>query len=337
MFSIHSYRHITRPVELNPWIVDAGRGSFPKSVEKIRRATEFVAAPTDLDPEGGRRASTQVVSVSAAGVARNAAAVISGEVRAAICTKSATDLSDIPARSIHLVLTDFPYFDNLSYSELSDFYLSWQQKLGVAEPPYNRHTMPAPLETNLAVSKKTVDSVERYRRELGMILMECFRVLRKDGLCIFTYHHKSWEAWSALGEGLAKSGLNCVAVVPLRGEGQGGLHTQEGSLKWDAVLICRPADIRPLTGKAAWAVVVSPRAVASAQKTADRFAKKLSKNKRIGFRIQDHLNLLRALIVSKALVRTDKRGMVSLESALKSATIKKEQPRRAQKRQTKAR
>jgi len=337
MFSIHSYRHITRPVELNPWIVDAGRGSFPKAVEKIRRATEFVAAPTDLDPEGGRRPSSQAVTVDAVGVARNAGDVVSGRARAAICTKSSTDLSDIPSRSIHLVLTDFPYFDNLSYSELSDFYLSWQQKLGIAEPPYDENTKAAPLETNLAVAKKTEIAIDRYRRDLGAILRECSRVLRKDGLCVFTYHHKAHEAWAALGEALARSGLNCTAVVPLRGEGQGGLHTEEGTLKWDAVLVCRPADIRPSKANVAGSVMVSPRAVATAKKAARLIARKLSRNKRIGFKEQDHLNLLRALIVSKALLRTNKRGMISLESALKSATIKKEHPRRAQKRQAKTR
>ena len=336
MFSIHSYRHITRPVELNPWMVDAGRGTFPKVIEKIRRATKFVAAPSDLDPNGGRRPSTQAIGVNSVGIARNAADVIYGEATAAICTKSATDLSDIPARSVDLVLTDFPYFDNLSYSELSDFYLSWQQKLGVAEPPYDEQSKPAPLETNLAVSKKTADAVERYRRDLAAILGECFRVLRKEGLCIFTYHHKSYQAWAALGEALARSGLNCISVIPLRGEGQGGLHTEEGSLKWDAVLVCRPADIRSLKGETMGTVMVSPKAVATAKKTARQFDRRLSKNKRIGFKAQDHINFLRALIVSKALLRTNKRGMLSLENALKSATIKKEQPRRAQKRQAKA-
>jgi adenine-specific DNA methylase len=337
MFSIHSYRHITRPVELNPWIVDAGRGSYPKAVEKIRRATEFVSAPTDLDPEGGRRPSTQAVSVTAVGVARNASDVISGNAQAAICTKSSTDLSDIPTGSIDLVLTDFPYFDNLSYSELSDFYLSWQQKLGVAEPPYDDHSSTAPLETNLAVSKKTTNAVDRYRRDLAAILSECGRVLHEDGLCIFTYHHKSHEAWAALGEALAKSGLNCTAVIPLRGEGQGGLHTQEGSLKWDAVLVCRPPQIRPPKERLLGHVVISPKAIQTAKKTARQLARKLSRNKRIGFKEQDHLNLLRALIVSKALLRTNKRGMIPLENALKSATVRKEHPRRAQRPKAKAR
>ena len=42
-----------------------------------------------------------------------------------------------PDGVIDLILTDPPYFDNLSYSELSDFYLAWHQVLGIAEPPYH--------------------------------------------------------------------------------------------------------------------------------------------------------------------------------------------------------
>ena len=58
MFSIHSYRHITRPVEINPWLDGIGRGTFPNVVGKIAKAVAFAKAPTELDPKGGRRLST---------------------------------------------------------------------------------------------------------------------------------------------------------------------------------------------------------------------------------------------------------------------------------------
>lgn len=38
MFSIHGYRHITRPVEINPWLDGIGRGTFPNVISKIGKA-----------------------------------------------------------------------------------------------------------------------------------------------------------------------------------------------------------------------------------------------------------------------------------------------------------
>jgi len=54
MFSIHSYRHITRPVELNPWQDGVGRGTFINTVRKISKAIAFAKAPEELHPEGTR-------------------------------------------------------------------------------------------------------------------------------------------------------------------------------------------------------------------------------------------------------------------------------------------
>jgi len=58
-----------------------------------------------------------------------------------------------------------------------------------------------------------------------------------DGIMVFTYHHKSPVAWAALGDALVRSGLKCATVLPLRGEGQGGLHSYDGTIKWDGPLL----------------------------------------------------------------------------------------------------
>ena len=41
LFSIHWFRHITRPVELNPWLDRIGRGTFPNVLNKINRGIQF--------------------------------------------------------------------------------------------------------------------------------------------------------------------------------------------------------------------------------------------------------------------------------------------------------
>jgi len=37
LFAIRAYRHVPRPVELNPWIDGTGRGTYPNAVRSIMR------------------------------------------------------------------------------------------------------------------------------------------------------------------------------------------------------------------------------------------------------------------------------------------------------------
>ena len=222
MFSIHSYRHITRPVEINPWLEGIGRGTFPNTLSKITKAVAFAKAPTELDPKGGRVPSKAGEHVYASEVSANPWQVLTGSSRASIRTKTSEDLAEIPDGTIDLILTDPPYFDNLSYSELSDFYLAWHQSLGEAEPPFDDPHLAAPIGENLALTSRADESIAVYRERLRRIFSECQRVLKRNGGFVFTYHHKHIAAWNAVGEALARSGFRCTAVLPLRGEGQGG-------------------------------------------------------------------------------------------------------------------
>jgi putative DNA methylase len=315
MFSIHSYRHITRPVEINPWLNGIGRGTFPNVLRKISKAVDFAKAPTELDPKGGRRPSKTYRCATASEVSSYPWMVLAGSSRASIATKSSEDLEGIPDGSIDLILTDPPYFDNLSYSELSDFYLAWHQSLRVAEPPYDNSTLHAPIEWNLSLTDRADQSVVVYRDRLQRIFCECHRVLKQDGIMVFTYHHKSPVAWCALGEVLARSGLKCTAVLPLRGEGQGGLHSYEGTIKWDAVFVCRKSSsVQP---KALDKTVVPWSAIEQAKQRAAAYAEELARIRQIGFRDPDRLNLERAMIVALGFPGQESGELLPLQDAIR--------------------
>ncbi len=315
MFSIHSYRHITRPVEINPWLDGIGRGTFPNVLSKIAKAVVFAASPTDLDPKGGRKPATTYRHTAAKNVSTHPWRVLDGSSHASISTKTSENLEGIPDGSINLILTDPPYFDNLSYSELSDFYLAWHQSLGVAEPPYDNPALAAPIKENLALTDHGDHAIEVYRNSLKRIFCECHRVLRGDGILVFTYHHKSPVAWGALGDALARSGLKCTTVLPLRGEGQGGLHSYDGTIKWDAVFICRKGT--PVPSETSDEAVVPLTAIEQAKHQACAYAEDLAKTRQIGFREPDRLNLERALIVASAIIAPAQPNLMPLSDALK--------------------
>jgi adenine-specific DNA methylase len=314
MFSIHSYRHITRPVEINPWLNGIGRGTFPNVLGKIAKAVGFAKAPTELNPNGGRQPAAALPRSGMTKVSRHPWQVLNGSASVAVSTNSSEDLEGIPDETIDLILTDPPYFDNLSYSELSDFYLAWHQSLGVSEPPFDNPKLPAPMAANLALTDRADSSIEEYRNRLRRILCECHRVLRTDGILVFTYHHKSPAAWGAIGDAIAHSGLKCTTVLPLRGEGQGGLHSYKGTIKWDAVFVCRKSGWGNLSKQD---IAVVPRAaIKEAKQRAAAFAEELNKTPKIGFREPDRLNLERAMIVAAAVCAPVQPHLLPLPDAL---------------------
>lgn len=319
MFSIHSYRHITRPVEINPWLDGIGRGTFPNVLKKILKAVTFAKSPTEIDPRGGRVKSTKF-SIKANGISKDPRDVLLARSSASISTQSSEDLGKIPDCSIDLILTDPPYFDNLSYSELSDFYLAWHQSLGVAEPPYDDPYVAAPIRENLALTDRGEEAIEIYRGRLQRIFYECNRVLKENGLMVFTYHHKSPVAWEAVGNALAHSGLKCKTVLPMRGEGQGGLHSYDGTIKWDAVFVCRKG-VPVQSTKADKKLVLLRESVDKAKLKAASYAEDLAKNKRIAFREPDRLNLECAMIVASAFISSEVHSQITLLSdALKTSS-----------------
>lgn len=316
LFSIHGYRHITRPVELNPWLSGVGRGTYPNALRKIQKAVAFAKSPTSIGVVG-RDTPTRPIGPADGWVSADPREVVEGRAEAAISATSATQLSGLPDASVHLILSDPPYFDNLSYSELSDFYLAWQQALGMAEPPYDIPGSSAPILTNLAATKRSVSAIARYTRELTAVFRECRRVIRPDGLFVFTYHHRSAEAWAAVGEALARSGFHCTRVLPLRGEGQNGLHSFEGTLKWDAVMVCRPSDSM---AEQALSPLVQQGAIATALDETEGYARTLEDHPEIGFKSQDKLNLAWAILTAKTVMaaRSEGEDVLLLSEALES-------------------
>ena len=335
LFSMHAYRHIVRPVEVNPWLEKVGRGTFPNVLAKVGKGVAFAKAPTDLHPDGGRVAGGGAVGPPDGRVGRSPTDVVGGDLGAAVAVQDSTDLSGLPDASVDLVLTDPPYFDNVSYSELSDFYLAWRQVIGVAEPPYDDPALCAPMDLNLAATDRGEEAVRAYTAGLRKVFAECRRVLRPGGLFVFTYHHASPLAWSSIGEAIAASGLTCTAVLPMRGEGRGGLHTHEGTIKWDAVLVLRkqetpvapgsPAGLRVGTenaanGDARGEAFVPEDASRRASEASLSYARRLSvqdpSGPDPGFGRPDATNLYRALVASESRLGRAAPGFVPLREAL---------------------
>jgi adenine-specific DNA methylase len=289
LFSYHSYRHITRPVEVNPWLHRIGRGTYPNAVLKVQRAVEAARNPEDLLRDGEKRTSDVPVGVED----RISNDLDDAPESSVIAAQSSENLDKIPDDSVDLVVTDPPYGDNINYSELSDFYLCWHQILGIAPKSYEDPSKSAPLQANLAASGRNEDALQPYQEGLEITFKEINRILRSDGMLIFTFHHVDANTWSALAEALTRSGLRITNILPLRGEGQNGLHNHAGTIKWDAVFVCRKGMSKVNT---TFSPCLHESELKQARTISDNWRQRLV-GQDLGFREPDHLNLLRALLV----------------------------------------
>ncbi len=100
-----------------------------------------------------------------------------------------------------------------------------------------------PYKEALFVSKKTKEEHDRYANGLVKVFQECKRVLKSDGLMVFTYHHKDIKAWISLATALIENSFEVTNIFPVRSEGRSGFHSTSGSIKWDSVFCCRSMEL----------------------------------------------------------------------------------------------
>jgi adenine-specific DNA methylase len=251
LFGLHAYRRVSRPVENNVWGVEYGRGSFLKCFRKLLRAKKYSSRPYENSYRSSRRkvftgeTMERVVNWKLS-PRRN------GLPYASILNQSAENLRGVKSESVDMILTDPPYYDNLPYSELSDFFHVWLRRMRLKSyPSARRHS---PLSESLYVRrdhpKRRSKDHTNFVRRLSLAFSECRRVLKSSGMMIFTFHHNNPAAWVAVANALLASGFVVTNAFPVLSEGHSQFHSADGNLKWDFVLVCRKRAIRRSGSKA---------------------------------------------------------------------------------------
>jgi adenine-specific DNA methylase len=301
LFAVRAFRHIPRPVELNPWSAGTGRGSFPNAVRQISRAAAWAKRPAEFRLHGGFTPPR---------------AELRGE--ADIRRGTAACLGHVGDGSVDLVLTDPPYFDNISYSELADFFLPWQRHLGLVTDCEDG------LPTDqLAAFSRSPEAALGFGRRLAACFQEVATKMRVGALGAFTYQHSTVAGWSTLAKALAPAPLQVVTVFPLAGDAGANLHRRKDSICWDAVLVLRRVVAEPR--RADDGLSVSARALERIGAVRRGWEERLRDVEALPFRRADALNLERALLVAAALSgqglpASDK---VALSRALEEAARKR--------------
>jgi len=278
LFSVRAYRHIPRPVEINPWLEGTGRGTFPNAVRQVQRAIVAARTPLDALLTGGF-APTPTQGERHA-----------GEQQATIVQGTAERLNQVGSASVDLILSDPPYFDNIAYSELSDFFLPWLEMLGLVDVGGGLG-----WSDNLAGHDRDEVAATDFEQRLGSCFIEFARVLKPEGRMVFTYQHSHPRAWLALARAIAPSGLRALQVFPLLGNTAAGLHVHDGTITWDAVFVLGHG------GDPIAEPMLTAGAIQDAHKRCRYWSERLAPLTTGAFRPADHHNFSRACLVAAAL------------------------------------
>lgn len=200
IFAHHAFIPAKKPLEANLWGVNNSSGGFSTLYrERLRRGKVYARQPVERCLAGNRAVKVPVLSERIeSGLALSFEDMVSSpDRRAFLLNCSSADLTEVPDLSVDAVITDPPYLDNVMYSELSDFFYVWL-RLGL-ENRYPQFAQPSAMRTDEAIRNvEQGKGTDFYQSTLSAIFEECHRVLKDEGLLVFTFHHGTAEAWDAL-------------------------------------------------------------------------------------------------------------------------------------------
>ena len=193
---------------------------------------------------------------------------------------SGNSLAHLDAGTVDAVVMDPPYYDNVMYAELSDFFYVWLKRTaGLLYP----ELFMAPLtdKENEAVANPALHKGKKgakalagldYQQKMAEIFAECRRVLKNDGVMTLMFTHKATGAWDALTKGLIDAGFAITASWPINTEAEGSLHIKDKSAANSTIfLVCRPRPAhKPEDGVQYWEDL-EPRVKAAVRQRIEQF------------------------------------------------------------------
>jgi putative DNA methylase len=239
------YNHILKPektpIENSIWGTDKSSGTFCTLFKsRLLKAKAYLKSPFEIKfvcDMFGATASTEKFVASEPIVTHKVDSwhdFLSKEKAIYILNGDSAKI-DIPNASVDAVVTDPPYFDFVHYSELSDFFFAWlapvlSKRYGYFNNSNCAHDAEVQHKDPLIFSKL-----------LCNVFLECRRVLKDNGILIFSFHHSRPEGWAAIYQSIFHSGFRLVNFYPVYAEFKGATpkYASNSPISIDILLVCK--------------------------------------------------------------------------------------------------
>lgn len=150
-----------------------------------------------------------------------------------------------PDKYFDVIVTDPPYYDNVPYSDLSDFFYVWLKRLvGDLYPdlfatpltPKTKEIIQEPMRHG----KNNKQAKKFYEDMMTKSFKEANRVLKPEGIATIVFAHKSTAAWESLIKSFLDSGFVVKGSWPIHTEMRGRLRAQaSAALASSVFFVCR--------------------------------------------------------------------------------------------------
>ena len=173
-----------------------------------------------------------------------------------VSVDSAELLLSLEDASVDAIVFDPPYYDNVSYAELSDYFYVWLKRTaGYLYPQWfgdyltdktnEAIASPARFRTGNGTGKKAKSVKDRayddYVERMVRIFSECRRIIKDDGIMTIMFTHKTTDAWDALTIGIIEAGFRIAATWPVKTEPDASLNIRDRAAARSTILLaCRP-------------------------------------------------------------------------------------------------
>ena len=150
------------------------------------------------------------------------------------------------------VFTDPPYYDNVNYAELSDFFYVWLKRTIGNLYPELFSTPLVPKSNEIIANPIRQGGKEKaklfFEDNLKESFREIHRILKPNGIATIAYAHKSTEGWETLINSLLDSNLIMSGAWPINTEMSARLNAKETASLASSIYIVARKIKRQSTG-----------------------------------------------------------------------------------------
>jgi putative DNA methylase len=122
--------------------------------------------------------------------------------------------------SFDAVITDPPYYDNVPYADISDFFYVWLKRtIGQLYPEHFSGSGTPKKQEAVADASRHGSSKQKanqfYEEMMSQSLAEAHRVLKANGTLAVVYAHKTTLGWATLVDAFRRTGFTITEAWPL--------------------------------------------------------------------------------------------------------------------------